>query len=56
MMDHQPFIANEFEEIGRKDLGLLGFIRLVGGQIFNANDPRHVAGNLNHDIRKFKLH
>jgi len=55
-MDHQPFIADEFEEIGCKDLSLLGFIGLVSGQIFNTNDPGHVTGDLDHDIRKFKLH
>ena len=55
-MKHQPFISNELEEIGRKDLGLLRFIRLMGSQIFNANNPRHVAGNLDHHIREFKLH
>ncbi len=56
MMDHQPLIADEFEEICREDLGLLGFVGLVGGQIFDANDPGHVAGDLDHDIRELKLH
>ncbi len=56
MVDHQPLVADEFEEICREDLGLLWFIGLVGDQIFDANDPGHVAGDLDHDIRELKLH
>lgn len=50
VMYHQPFIADQFEEVGGKNLSVLRFVGLLGGETFNANDPGHVAGHLYHHI------
>lgn len=55
-MDHQPLIADEFVEIRRKHLGLLRFVGLLGGEIFDTDDPGHIARHLDHDVGKFELH
>lgn len=56
MMDHQPFIPDALEEIGGKDAGLLRFLPLLGRDIFDADDPAHIAGDLDHHFGEFKLH
>ena|SRR6185437_11559754 len=55
-MDHQPLVADEFEEVRGKDLGLLRFVGLLSGEILDTNDPSHVACNLDHHVGEFELH
>jgi hypothetical protein len=55
-MDHQPLIADEFEKVGREDLGLLRFVGLLRGEILDTNDPGHIACDLDHHVGKFELH
>ncbi len=56
MMNHQPFIADQFEEVRGKNLRVLRLVGLLCGEIFNTNDPGHVAGHLYHHIGQFELH
>jgi len=56
MMNHQPFITDEFKKVRRKDSGLLGFVGLVGGEVLDANDPRHIACYLDHHIGELERH
>ncbi len=55
-MDQQPLIADEFEQVGREDLGLLRFVGLLGGEILDTNDPGHIACDLDHHIGELELH
>ena len=56
MMNHQPLIADEFKEVRGQYLSLLRFVRLLGGQILDAEDPGDVARHLYHHIAELKLH
>jgi hypothetical protein len=56
VMYHQPLIPNPLKEIRREHARLLGFIGLLARDVFDADDPGHVAGNLDHDLGEFKFH
>lgn len=56
MMDHQPLVADEFEEVCGEHLGLLRFVGLLGREILDTDDPRHIACYLNHDVGELELH
>jgi hypothetical protein len=55
-MDHQPLIADKFEQVRCEDLGLLRFVGLLRDEIFHADDPSHIAGHLDHHVGEFELH
>ncbi len=55
-MDHQPLIADKFEQVRCQDLGLLRFVGLLSDEILYADDPSHIAGHLNHHLGEFELH
>ena len=56
VVDHQPFIADAFKEVRGKDFGLLRFVRLLSDEIFDTNNPGHVARDLDHHVGQLKLH
>ena len=56
VVNHQPFVADAFEEVRRQHPRLLRFVRLLGGNVFDTNDPGHVTGDLHHDFGQFELH
>jgi len=56
VMDHQPLITDKLEEVRGKDLGVLRFIGLLRREIFNTDDPSHIARHLNHHVAEVKLH
>ena len=46
MMDHQPFITDPLEQVGRKDTGFDRSFTLSAGQILSADHPPQVTGDL----------
>lgn len=56
VMDHQPLITDQLEKVRGEDLGVLRFVGLLGCEIFNTNDPGHVAGHLYHHISQLEFH
>ena len=56
VVDHQPLIPNALEQIRGEHPGVLGFIGLLAGDVFDADHPRHIARDLHHRFRQFKLH
>lgn len=56
VMNHQPFVTDQFEEVCGEDLGLLWLIGLLSHEVFDADDPAHVAGHLHHHIGQLEFH
>ena len=56
VMNHQPLIADKFEQVRGENLSLLRFIGLLGSEILDADDPGHIPCHLNHHVSEFELH
>ncbi len=55
-MNHQPLITDQFKEVCGKNLCVLRLVGLLGGEIFNTDDPGHIAGYLHHHIGQLEFH